>query len=297
MRIFWPNTITNAASWSATHQEPISFEIRRRKWMWIGHTLRKPHDDIARSALDWNPQGSRRRAYERSHFEIIGIGGQKQTANKECELVLFAKRYDLRVPIKAIVLPKVTKRLPAHTFEIPDSTVLKELDLADPTINKSSQIDLILGNNYEYSINIEGIKKNVCGQTSAYNTVFGWVLSGPIKTQTIQTFTTEVTPCENADLNNILKKFWEQEEIPTSHPKTVEHDICEKLYTQTTTRYLNGWYLVRLPFKSEFPEKVSLSSSRYITLAQYSSLEKTAVLNDYITLDHMEETSSSEIVS
>ncbi|XP_065356341.1 uncharacterized protein LOC135950736 [Calliphora vicina] len=61
MRIFWPNTITNAALWSATHQEPISFEIRRRKWMWIGHTLRKPHDDIARSALDWNPQGSCRR--------------------------------------------------------------------------------------------------------------------------------------------------------------------------------------------------------------------------------------------
>ncbi|XP_065365526.1 uncharacterized protein LOC135958552 [Calliphora vicina] len=247
--------------------------------------------------------------YEKSHFKIYGIGGQRQTANKECELVLYAKRYDLRIPIKAIVLPKVTEGLPAHNFEIPDSTVLKELDLADTTFNKSSQIDLILGNDYEHSINIEGIKKNVCGQTSAYNTVFGWVLSGPIKTQTIQTFTTAVTPCETADLNNTLKRFWEQEEIPTSHPKAIEHDICEKFYTQTTTRQENGRYVVRLPFKSEFPDKVSLGSSRYIALAQYSSLEKTlakdpelqaqykSVLNDYITLDHMEETSSSEIVS
>ncbi|XP_065356169.1 uncharacterized protein LOC135950561 [Calliphora vicina] len=247
--------------------------------------------------------------YQNSQFEIIGIGGQKQIANKECEFVLYAKRHNLRIPVKAIVMPKVTKWLPTYSFEIPNSAELSELDLADPTFNKSAQIDLIIGNDYEHFINLEGIKKNICGQTSAYSTVFGWVLSGPIKTQTIQTFTTEVISCETTELNNILKKFWEQEEIPTYHPKTLEHEICEKFYTQTTTRHENGRYVVRLPFKSEFPDKVSLGSSRYIALAQYSRMEKTlakdlelqaqykSVLNDYITLDHMEETSSSEIVS
>ena len=37
--------------------------IRRKKWNWIGHTLRKgdqPDNDLARQTLDWNPQGSRR---------------------------------------------------------------------------------------------------------------------------------------------------------------------------------------------------------------------------------------------
>ncbi|XP_075157756.1 uncharacterized protein LOC142231022 [Haematobia irritans] len=61
VRIFWPNTITNEELWRTTKQESVLLEIRRRKWMWIGHTLRKPHDDITRTALDWNPQGSRRR--------------------------------------------------------------------------------------------------------------------------------------------------------------------------------------------------------------------------------------------
>ncbi|XP_046810018.1 uncharacterized protein LOC124420602 [Lucilia cuprina] len=202
-------------------------------------------------------------------------------------------------------MPKVTKWLPTYSFKIPDSSELSELDLADLTFNKSDQIDLIIGNDYEQFLHLEGIKKNVCGQTSAYYTVFGWVLSGPIKTQIIQTFTTSVTQCETSDLNNTLKMFWEQEEIPTSHPNTVEHEICEKFYTQTTTRHENGRYVVRLPFRSEFPDKVSLGSSRYIALVQYSRMEKTlakdpelqaqykAVLNDYITLDHMEETSSS----
>ena len=39
---------------------PIETEIRKRKWGWIGHTLRKPASNITRQALDWNPQGKRK---------------------------------------------------------------------------------------------------------------------------------------------------------------------------------------------------------------------------------------------
>ena len=35
--------------------------MRRRKWRWIGHTLRKPTSSITRHALQWNPQGKRGR--------------------------------------------------------------------------------------------------------------------------------------------------------------------------------------------------------------------------------------------
>ena len=35
--------------------------IRRKKWNWIGHTLRKPPHDLAKVALGWNPQGRRKR--------------------------------------------------------------------------------------------------------------------------------------------------------------------------------------------------------------------------------------------
>jgi len=34
---------------------------RRRKWNWIGHTLRKETGSNEKTALDWNPQGYRRR--------------------------------------------------------------------------------------------------------------------------------------------------------------------------------------------------------------------------------------------
>jgi hypothetical protein len=35
----------------------IDLQIRKRKRGWLGHTLRKPMEDIARQALEWNAQG------------------------------------------------------------------------------------------------------------------------------------------------------------------------------------------------------------------------------------------------
>jgi hypothetical protein len=58
LKIFWPNTLTNTELWIKANQQPIETQIKARKWNWIGHVLRRPRDNIARSALDWNPQGS-----------------------------------------------------------------------------------------------------------------------------------------------------------------------------------------------------------------------------------------------
>ncbi|XP_037816679.1 uncharacterized protein LOC119607034, partial [Lucilia sericata] len=212
--------------------------------------------------------------YQKAELEVVGIGGQVQSANKECEITLFAKRY-----------------------------------LADPNFNHSSQIDLIIGNDSEHFINIGGIKKNICGQASAYNTIFGWVLSGPIEAKTIHTFTTTVAPSENAELNNTLRKFWEQEEIPSRPIISEDDQYCETFYKKTTTRDASGRYVVRLPLKKEFPNSKFLGASRILALVQYSrinqSLAKTPelakeynnVLEEYLSLNHMEPVSYREIVS
>ena len=46
--------------WKKTKQEEISTTIKRRKWSWIGHTLRKDLTNTTKQALDYNPQGKRR---------------------------------------------------------------------------------------------------------------------------------------------------------------------------------------------------------------------------------------------
>jgi hypothetical protein len=60
LRIFWPDQINNEL-WKRTKQPRIDLQIRKHKWGWLGHTLRKLIENITRQALEWNPQGKRGR--------------------------------------------------------------------------------------------------------------------------------------------------------------------------------------------------------------------------------------------
>ncbi|KAL6485865.1 hypothetical protein MHYP_G00052570 [Metynnis hypsauchen] len=60
LNIRWPEKISNTELWTRTSQKPVSEDIKKRKWGWIGHTLRKPADNVTRQALEWNPQGKRK---------------------------------------------------------------------------------------------------------------------------------------------------------------------------------------------------------------------------------------------
>jgi hypothetical protein len=66
LRIFWPDQITNKELWKCMKQPSIDLQIWKCKWGWLGHTLRKPSDVMARQALEWNPQGKRGRGRPRN---------------------------------------------------------------------------------------------------------------------------------------------------------------------------------------------------------------------------------------
>jgi hypothetical protein len=61
MNIKRTDKITNEELWRIIQQKPIENHIKRRKWNWIGHTLRKETGAIEKTSLDRNPKGYRRR--------------------------------------------------------------------------------------------------------------------------------------------------------------------------------------------------------------------------------------------
>ena len=67
--IRWYDKMSNLELWKATDQESAEVLLKRRRWTWIGHTLRKPRDNIAGRALQWNPQGQRIEADQRTPGE------------------------------------------------------------------------------------------------------------------------------------------------------------------------------------------------------------------------------------
>ena len=73
LNIRWPEIISNKNLWEETRQIPVEIEIKKRKWSWIGHTLRKPASNTTRQALEWNPQGKRK------------VGRPKQTWRRSIE--------------------------------------------------------------------------------------------------------------------------------------------------------------------------------------------------------------------
>ena len=60
LNIRWLEVVSNEELWNKAKQTHIKMEIKKRKWGWIGHTLRKPVYNISRQALEWNPQGNRK---------------------------------------------------------------------------------------------------------------------------------------------------------------------------------------------------------------------------------------------
>ncbi|VDO97020.1 unnamed protein product [Schistosoma margrebowiei] len=51
LQIHWPDTISNNVLWERTNQIPAEEEIRKKRWKWIGHTLRKAPNCVTRQAL------------------------------------------------------------------------------------------------------------------------------------------------------------------------------------------------------------------------------------------------------
>ena len=59
LKIRWDDFIPNEEVERRAGQKPILRELRKRKWKWIGETLKKQHGNIAHEALEWNTQGNR----------------------------------------------------------------------------------------------------------------------------------------------------------------------------------------------------------------------------------------------
>ena len=79
-----PDKISNISLWERTQQIPAEREMGRRKWRWIGYTLRKLVASTMSQALSWNPQEKRGRGRPRntSRPDFLTDTGPEPTRSK-----------------------------------------------------------------------------------------------------------------------------------------------------------------------------------------------------------------------
>jgi hypothetical protein len=80
--MWWPKTISDKNLWKVMGQEDVNLEIRKRKFGWIGHKLRKDDGEIPKAALQWNPQGSRKRRRPKISWRISVIKEARRSWNE-----------------------------------------------------------------------------------------------------------------------------------------------------------------------------------------------------------------------
>jgi hypothetical protein len=83
MMIWWPRVISNEKPWKMIGQINFNKEIRKRKFGWIGHTLRKDDSELCKAGLQWNPQGTRGRGRPRNSWRRTTMDESGKRRNRE----------------------------------------------------------------------------------------------------------------------------------------------------------------------------------------------------------------------
>ncbi|XP_075163297.1 uncharacterized protein LOC142235931 [Haematobia irritans] len=205
----------------------------------------------------------------------------------------------------AYVLPNISGNLPSFSLDRDIVSSMPNLRLADPNLFVCRPVDLLLGADLYPKIVLEGTRTNILGSLLAQNTVFGWVVTGPIPSSNISVFTTAVDLHEENGLDETLLRFWELEEIPRRPLLSASDKFCEDNYKRTTRRDSEGRYIVTLPLKTDFCGQIDLGNSRTGCLRQFLRNEasllrkpqiKTVyddVIREYLHLGHMRPVSAT----
>lgn len=156
----------------------------------------------------------------------------------------------------ALILPSLTSYAPRRVFDLSAFAHLSNLTLADSNPMSSSPIQIQIGADLYSAIIREGIKRGFNDQPIAQNSIFGWILSGPLPVRQAETSAHNLTlhHCTSLQtLSDDIARFWECEEIPFASTLTPSEEQCEAHFCQTHTRDSIGRYVIRLPFKTDPP--------------------------------------------
>ncbi|XP_075150572.1 uncharacterized protein LOC142224672 [Haematobia irritans] len=222
------------------------------------------------------------------------------SVQRECCFVLGSDTdHDFELCVSALIVPHLSNNLPSRTIDIKSLSDLPPLQFADPRFYENAKVDILLGADVFPSIILSSNRNNICGSLMSQDTVFGWILTGPIAVKNSATFSAYQSFFCEISLDKEISRFWEVKNVPQRRFQSQDDKFCEQLYSRSTTRDKEGRYVVSLPFKESFPQDLCLGISRGNAMAQFFQNERRLLrdlelkkeydcaLTEYIALKHM----------
>ncbi|XP_075157607.1 uncharacterized protein LOC142230871 [Haematobia irritans] len=250
----------------------------------IVHILHRGEIFMARAVFD---SGSEASFISEKIFNFLNLNANKISAHisglngsisarsqKICDICITSPiNSEITINTSAIVLPHLTSSLPTFTANAEMFSQIPDIQLADPEFYRTSYVDILIGADLIPQVMLDGIKRQVCGSLMAQETIFGWVLTGPIQSDIIKSFRTTVSYLTEMNLDEQISKFFEVEDLPKRKYMSESDKFCEELFVRTTTRGPSGRYIVELPFKEGFGKSLKLGYSKHIATAQFLRTE------------------------
>lgn len=237
---------------------------------------------------------------------IIGIGNTKLSLNSErCVVQLKSKNDSFNVLLSCLVLPHISDGLPKTHINIKHLD-LSNFQLADPTFNVPSEIQMLIGADLFWDL--IGSKQHSLGPNNPIlrSSKLGWLISGPIiqnnsnKNSTFCNFA-----ISNAELHDELTKFWELETFYKNQPHLSEEEkLCEQHFIANTERLPNGQFSVKLPLVDSpdcLGDSYPMAKKRFLNLENRFNKQPevkkmyTEFIHEYAELGHLTEIDTKNI--
>ena len=229
---------------------------------------------------------------KRSQVAITTLGASATEKTKE----ILATKLNSTVPVNLHVIPRITNQVPPSKVDASQLHLIRNLKLADPAFNTPGKIDVLLGADVLEDVMMEAKLKD--GGLSVRDSIFSWVVSGPVKPLQEMSITSHHIAFEpNHDTDQLLSRLWELENVPEKRHISSEEKGCDEHFDRTTKRKDDGRFIVEMPFKEDSSQ---LGHSKALAMRRFLNLERklirdqslherySAFIKEFIDMGHLE---------
>jgi len=189
-------------------------------------------------------------------------------------IIRSVKRNTPLFTVETFILPRITGLISSERVVKTEWAHVQGLNLAGPRYDEPLPIDILLGADvFPYIISGER-REGTTSQPVALKTVFGWVFIGrssPNPSNNTTSLFASIDP-----IDQILRKFWEIEELPTVEKTSPAEQECEKIYRTTTIRAGSVIIIIsmRAPVTNYFVRRTHTPNGLCMCVFVYSDLRE-----------------------
>ncbi|XP_055623754.1 uncharacterized protein LOC129767158 [Toxorhynchites rutilus septentrionalis] len=201
---------------------------------------------------------------QKSNVLVQGIGEKSEHANDSVSTVIRSRKVDFARNVNFLVLRKMTSNLPANTITVEHWKIPKDIFLADPGFNRSSEVDLILGSQFFFDFFPTSSRIQLSETLPIFvESVFGWIVAGgeQLVPSSKDSICCQTVIVSMDSLEKSMEKFWSIEEVSIAPTFSSEEMACEEYYASTVSRTDEGRYVVRYPKREKFSSMIGESKS------------------------------------